>query len=130
MSQSAIQKPSLKPQTTSMVVECLLHLYTPHIQLSVRSLSQAENFNHRFNHTVPEGFPVPHKEGHLLVDGYIKIDSESDSEYPFELGKVINYTLDGVSIHPVSTKIQASFLTQLPERKETAQGFHHEACLL
>ena len=23
-------------------------------------------------------------------------------------------------------KIQASFLTQLPERKETAQGFHHE----
>jgi hypothetical protein len=35
--------------------------------------------------------------------------------------------LDGVSIHPVTTKIQASFLTQLPERKETAQGFHHEA---
>ena len=25
------------------------------------------------------------------------------------------------------TKIQASFLTQLPERKETSQGFHHEA---
>jgi hypothetical protein len=35
--------------------------------------------------------------------------------------------LDGVSIHPVTTKIQGSFLTQLPERKETAQGFHHEA---
>jgi hypothetical protein len=35
--------------------------------------------------------------------------------------------LDGVSIHPVTTKIQASFLTQLPERKETAQGFHNEA---
>jgi hypothetical protein len=28
---------------------------------------------------------------------------------------------------PVITKIQASFLTQLPERKETAEGFHHEA---
>jgi hypothetical protein len=26
----------------------------------------------------------------------------------------------------VTTKIQVSFLTQLPERKETAQGFHHE----
>jgi hypothetical protein len=39
----------------------------------------------------------------------------------------MNYTLIGISIHPVTTKIQASFLTQLPERKETAQGFHHEA---
>ena len=47
-------------------------------------------------------------------------------EYPFEHSEVINYTLDGVSIHPVITKIQVSFLTQLPERKETAQGFHHE----
>ena len=49
-----------------------------------------------------------------------------DIEYPFEHGKVINYTLD-VSIHLVTTKIQASFLTHLPERKETAQGFHLEA---
>jgi hypothetical protein len=39
----------------------------------------------------------------------------------------MNYTLNGVSIDPVTTKIQASFLTQYPERKETAQGFHHEA---
>ena len=42
-------------------------------------------------------------------------------EYPFEHCEVINYTLDGVSIHPVTTKIQASFLTQLTEKKETAQ---------
>jgi hypothetical protein len=48
-------------------------------------------------------------------------------EYPFEHCDVINYTLDGISIHLVTTKIQASFLTQLPKRKETAQGFHHEA---
>ena len=46
--------------------------------------------------------------------------------FPFEHGEVINYTLDGV-IHPVTTKIQVSFLTQLLKRKETAQGFHHEA---
>jgi hypothetical protein len=46
---------------------------------------------------------------------------------PFEHGEVINYTLDGVSVHPVTTKIQVFFLTQLPERKETAQGFHYEA---
>jgi hypothetical protein len=26
---------------------------------------------------------------------------EADIEYPFELGEVFNYTLDGVSIHPV-----------------------------
>ena len=32
-------------------------------------------------------------------------------EYPFENGEVINYTLDGVSIHPVTTNIQMSFLT-------------------
>jgi hypothetical protein len=36
-----------------------------------------------------------------------------DVLYPFEHGEVINLALDGVS------KIQASFLTQLPERKET-----------
>jgi hypothetical protein len=36
--------------------------------------------------------------------------------------------LNGVSIHPVTTKIQVSFITHLPEKKETAaQGFHHEA---
>jgi hypothetical protein len=30
--------------------------------------------------------------------------------------------LDSVSTLPVTTKIQASFLTQLPGRKETPQG--------
>jgi hypothetical protein len=34
--------------------------------------------------------------------------------------------LDGVSINSVTTKIKASFLTQLMERKETAKGFQHE----
>ena len=52
------------------------------------------------------GFPMPRKERHLLAD----------IEYPFQHGEVINYTLDSVSIHSVTTKIQASFLTQLPER--------------
>ena len=40
---------------------------------------------------------------------------------------MINYTFDGVSIHPATAKIHASFLTQLPERKETVKGFHYEA---
>jgi hypothetical protein len=70
------------------------------------------NFKHRFNHKDQEGFPMPQK---------------FDIEHYFEHGVVINYTLDGVSIHPVTTKIQASFLTQLPERKETAEGFQHAA---
>ena len=43
----------------------------------------------------------------------------------FEHDEVINYTLNGLSIHPVTTKIQASLLTQLPKRKETAQEFQH-----
>ena len=51
---------------------------------------------------------------------------KADIEYPFEHGEVINYTLDDASIHPV-TKIQASFLTQLPEMKKNTQGFHHQA---
>jgi hypothetical protein len=55
---------------------------------------------------------------------YIK---KAYAEYPFEHGEVIKSALDGVSIHPVTTKIQASFLTWLPERKETVKGFHHEA---
>ena len=32
---------------------------------------------------------------------------KADIEYPFEHSEVINYTLDGVSIHPVTTTIQA-----------------------
>ena len=52
---------------------------------------------------------------------------KADIEYPFENGEVMNCTLDGVSIHSVPTKIQTSLLTQLPEMKETTQGFHHEA---
>ena len=55
------------------------------------------------------------------------VKQKTDIDYPFEHGEFINYTLNGVSIHPVTTNIQAFFLTQLPERKETAQGFHHEA---
>ena len=60
-----------------------------------------------------------------MVDG--QRFKKADTEYSFKHGEVINYTLDGVSILPVTTKIQVSFLTQLLERKETAQGFHHEA---
>ena len=40
---------------------------------------------------------------------------KTDIEYPFEHGEVVNYTLDGVSLHPVTTKIQASFLTNARE---------------
>ena len=49
---------------------------------------------------------------------------KTDIEYPFEHGEVFNYSLDGASIQLVTTKIQASFLTQLPERKETSKGFN------
>ena len=66
---------------------------------------------------------MPRKEGPLLIN-----KRKADIEYPFDHGEVINYTLDGVSIHPVTTKIQASFLTQLPERKETTKGFYHDKC--
>jgi hypothetical protein len=41
--------------------------------------------------------------------------------------KLLITLLNGVSIHPITTKIQVSFLTQLTEKKEAAKGFHHEA---
>ena len=48
-----------------------------------------------------------------------RLVKKTDIEYPFEHAEAINYILDGVSMHTVTTKIQASFLT--------AQGFHNEA---
>jgi hypothetical protein len=48
-----------------------------------------------FNHKGQGGFPMPPNEGHLLVYGSNK---KADIKYPFEHGKVINYTLDDVSI--------------------------------
>jgi hypothetical protein len=70
------------------------------------------NFKHRFNVKDQGGFTMPHKEGYLLVDRLKK----ADIEYPFEHGEVINYTLNGVSLHPVTAKIQASFLTYSCQR--------------
>jgi hypothetical protein len=57
---------------------------------------------------------------------WVKIFLKADIEYPVDHGEVIDYTLDGVSILPVTTKIKAPFLTRLPERRELAPGFHHE----
>ena len=53
---------------------------------------------------------MPHK-------GHLGKNKKADIEYPSEHGKVIHYILDGVSKQPVTTKIQASFRPQLPERK-------------
>ena len=52
--------------------------------------------------------------------------NEKKSRHPSEHGEVINYTLEGASIDPVTTKIQVSFLTQLTQRNDTAQRFHHD----
>jgi hypothetical protein len=80
-------------------------------------------FKNRFNQKDQGDFPMPHKEVHLLVDFFYNTFLITDIEYPFKHIEVINYTLDGLSINPVTTKIQLSFLTQWMERKETAQGF-------
>jgi hypothetical protein len=49
---------------------------------------------------------------------------KANIEYPFEHWEGINYTIDDVSIQPVTTNILVSFLTQLLERKEIAQGLY------
>ena len=43
---------------------------------------------HRFNHKDQVGFPMPCKEGHLLVDG----KNKADIEYPFTLWMAYQYT--------------------------------------
>jgi hypothetical protein len=50
----------------------------------------------------------------ICIGRWVKI-IKAEIENPFGHGEVINYNLNGVSIHPVTTK--TSFLTQLPERK-------------
>ena len=47
---------------------------------------------------------------------------KADIEHPFEHGEVINYTVDGVSIHPVTTNTQASFLTEKPAEEGNPLG--------
>ena len=69
------------------------------------------NFKHRFTTKTREVFRCLAKKGTYWWMG--RKDKKADVEYPFEHGKVINYTLDGVSINPVTRKTQ-SFLTQLP----------------
>jgi hypothetical protein len=64
---------------------------------------------------------MPRKEGRAPF-GLKK----SDIEYPFEHCEVLNFSLDDVLIHQVNTNIQVSFLTQLLEMKDTAQGSYRE----
>jgi hypothetical protein len=46
---------------------------------------------------------------------------------PWNMEKLLITVRMVYQLHQVTTKIQASFLTQLPKRKETAQKFYHEA---
>jgi hypothetical protein len=89
----------------NMIYERRPHLCTPHIQLSVRSLRRAVNFNNRINHKDQGGFPMPRKEGHLSVDG-LKCNKKQTVNSLWAWGSY--YTLDGVSIHPAITKTQVS----------------------
>jgi hypothetical protein len=95
----------------------VLHKYN---YLSVRSLSRAVDFKKRLNHKDQRGFPIPCKERHWLIDG--SKNEKADIEFPLEHGEVINYTQS-----PQRYRQPSKLLPKLPERKETAGGFHHEA---
>ena len=60
------------------------------------------------------------RRAHNWYSRWVK-KNEADTEYPVEHGEV-NYTLDGVSIHPVTTKIQVSFLTQKAREEGNRSG--------
>ena len=70
---------------------------------------------------------TPHIYNYLSVRLVERKNEEKkvDIESPAEHGEV-HYILDGVST-TFTTKIHVSFQTQLTERKETTQWFHHEA---
>jgi hypothetical protein len=76
---------------------------------------EGPSVEHRFNQR-PGRFSNA-SQRRAPIGGWVKKFFKADIEYAFEHGEVINYTLDGVSIYPVTTKIQASFLTQLTGRK-------------
>jgi hypothetical protein len=56
----------------AIIVFIMIFFCNSHIQLSVRSLSQTVNFKDKFHHKDWDGFPMPHKEWHLLVDTKIR----------------------------------------------------------
>jgi hypothetical protein len=62
-------------------------------------LSQAVNFKTHIQPKRPTLFSNALQKA--LIGKWVKITA--DIEYPFERGEVINYTLDGLSIHPVTT---------------------------
>jgi hypothetical protein len=62
-----------------------------------------------FNHKEHGGFPVPCED--QLFGRWVKIKNQT-LNILLSMVTFINYTLVGVSIHPVTTKIQATFLTQ------------------
>ena len=60
---------------------------------------------------------MPHREGHLLVDGQKK------QALNIHLSIVKLLITLCVSINPVTTKIQAFFLTQFPETRRPLRDF-------
>ena len=106
----------------NMIYEQLPHLCTTHIQLSIlynKIPQSSSEFQTKIQPQRPGRFSNS-SQRRAPVGGSVKI-KKADIEYPFEHGEVFNCTLDGVSIQPVTTKIQVSFLSQLPERKEITQ---------
>jgi hypothetical protein len=85
----------------------------------IRMVSQSRQYISNADQGV---IPMPH----LRAPSGSWVKKEADFEYPFEHCEV-NYNLNGVSINLIMVKIQACFLTLLPERKETTQVFHPEA---
>jgi hypothetical protein len=106
----------------NMIFVWLPHLCPPHIQLPLRSFIRAVNYQTQIERQRPGRFSNATQRA--PIGRWVKIKKQTLNIS--EGGEVIHYTLDGVSIHPVVTKLQASFLTPLPARKETTQGFHHE----
>ena len=98
----------------NMIFEWLPHICTPH-RIIYKVLRSSSEF-----------YVLIQRPRRFSNDSLNRAPIGWSLNYPFEHGEVNNYTLNGVSKHPVITKIQARPLNQLPERKETAQGFHHE----
>ena len=82
----------------NIIFACLPHLCTPHTIIYKVPQSSSE-FQTQIQLQRPGGFSNASQRRAPIGKW-----GEKNIEYPFEHGEVINYILDGVSTHPVTTK--------------------------
>ena len=109
-----------------MIFEWLPLPLSPIHTTSVSSLSQVLNFIHRFNYKDQGAFKIKKPQRRAVIGRWVTTKNKT-LNVSFKHGQVNNYAVDYILNHPDTLKIQSSFWTELQDRKEPAQGCHHES---